>query len=118
MMMKDDMHVTCGRASKRLGVQLVFRLFSAHLMRVLESVCSDTPCVLACPPLPPPRAPSTSHSLGFCFCDSSENGCEIQMPMTLTTAVVGLEVMEGFSDHGSYDGEGATSPIHDPASLA
>eukprot|EP00752_Nemacystus_decipiens_P009591 g8569.t1 len=47
-----------------------------------------------------------------------ENGLEIQMPTTLPMMVVGMEVMEGFSDHGSFDGGGATSPIHSPAILA
>ncbi|CAN0340819.1 unnamed protein product [Ectocarpus sp. 13 AM-2016] len=44
-----------------------------------------------------------------------EAGVEIP---AMTTAVVGLEIMEDFSDHESLDGRGATSPIHSPAAMA
>ena len=80
----------------------------------------NTQCVptLASSPSPPPPP----LFLGCCcLCDSSENGLEIHIPTTLPTAVVGMEIMEGFSDHGSFDGgddADATSPIHSPAALA
>ncbi|CBJ33092.1 expressed unknown protein [Ectocarpus siliculosus] len=44
-----------------------------------------------------------------------EAGVEIP---AMTTAVVGLEIMEDFSDHESMDGRVATSPIHSPAAMA
>jgi len=60
------------------------------------------PLIFPPPPLSPPVA--------------SENGVEI--PRTTVTGLgVGLEVMEGFSDH-EIDGDGATSPVHSPAAIA
>lgn len=46
----------------------------------------------------------------------SESGVEIPTT-TVTGSVLGLEVMEAFSDH-DIDGDGDTSPIHSPAAMA